>query len=107
MVSVLCPKCQRFTQGRETRFGVRHDHCGLWSWGGAPLVDKATHDARRAAHAAFDPLWKTLSGLTRNRAYKLLAAEMNMTMNKCHIKIMDAETAQKVPAAVERIRACL
>lgn len=106
-MAVLCPKCQRFTYGRETRFGTRHDHCGLWSWGGAPLVDKDTHDARRAAHEAFDPLWKPLGSMTRHRAYQLLAVEMKMSPRDCHIKLMNAETARLVPSAVERIRACL
>ena len=32
-----------------TRFGPRDDCCGLWSWGGAPLADAATHAARKAA----------------------------------------------------------
>lgn len=85
-----------------TRFGERHDCCGLWSWGGAPLVDRETHDARTAAHEAFDPLWKS-QGMTRRKAYKMLAVELELLPQNCHIKLMDAETARRVPAAVARM----
>lgn len=101
--TVKCPKCNEAATPSNTRFGVRHDHCGLWSWDGAPLADKETHDARTAAHAAFDVLWKVL-GMERRRAYQWLAAEMNMRPRDCHIKLMDAETAKRVPGAVDSIR---
>lgn len=43
----ICPSCGQPAKERMTRYGVRHDCCGLWSWGGKPLVDAATHAARR------------------------------------------------------------
>jgi len=98
----ICPCCGRYAYATDTRYGVRHDHCGLWSWGGAPLVDEETHGARRAAHAVFDMLWK-IHGFSRGEAYKLLAAEMGMTREQCHIKLMDKHVAREVPAAVYRV----
>lgn len=98
----VCPCCGNYAYATDTRYGVRHDHCGLWSWGGAPLVDEYTHEARRAAHAAFDTLWK-LHGFTRGEAYKHLASEMGLTRDQCHMKVMDEFTARRVPAAVQRI----
>ena len=98
----ICPSCGHYAYATDTRYGIRHDHCGLWSWGGAPLVDEETHEARKAAHAAFDTLWK-LHGFTRGEAYKLLAAEMGMTREQCHMKIMDKHTAWAVPDFVEMI----
>ncbi len=97
-----CPRCGRRAYAVDTRYGIRHDHCGLWSWGGAPLVDAETHEARKAAHAAFDTLWQ-VHGLRRGEAYKLLAAEMKMTRDRCHMKLMDKHAAWRVPFAVRKI----
>ncbi|XUM19792.1 zinc-finger-containing protein [Bradyrhizobium oligotrophicum S58] len=97
-----CPLCQQDAIQSETRFGTRHDHCGLWSWGGAPLVDRETHEARKAAHAAFDPLWQR-GRMSRSVAYRRLADLMGMSPRDCHIKLMNAETARRVPGAVARL----
>ncbi|WP_157783647.1 zinc-finger-containing protein [Bradyrhizobium liaoningense] len=80
---------------RETQYGVRSSCCGLWSWGDAPLVDAATHEARRKAHEAFDQVWKS-GKHTRSEAYRLLARRLNLPMARCHIKLMNAETAARV-----------
>ena len=104
----VCPTCGQPAQATTTRFGVRHDCCDLWSWDGKPLVDRATHNARIAAHNAFDPLWKgAYRQISRGTAYKLLRAELGLTKAECHMASMDATTARQVPAAVERIRARL
>jgi hypothetical protein len=67
------------------------------------LSDAATHEARKAAHASFDALWK--SGLlSRGRAYKLLAEAMGMTRDECHMKLMTAEQARHVPTIAARIQ---
>lgn len=97
-----CPTCGGVPARTETRYGLRLDCCGLWAWGEHPLADRETHEARKAAHAAFDPLWK--SGLLkRGYAYKLLAEAMGMTRDECHMKLMTAEQAQRVPAIAARI----
>lgn len=73
-----------------------------------------TRRARRAAHAAFDPMWKEaveLDGMSpgraRGKAYKWLADQLGITGKACHIGHMDAKTAWRTAAicgAVERTK---
>lgn len=91
-----CPKCGNEAVRTETRFGPRHTCCDLWSWGGAPLVDKDTHAARVDAHAAFDRLWRSGS-MSRGKAYKSLADKLRIPLKDCHIKTMPHEMASRVP----------
>lgn len=86
----------------NTKYGVRHDCCGLRSWGGKELVDSETMAARRCAHASFDPLWRK-GHMTRGKAYKLLARELGTEVDETHMAIMPAELARQVPDAVARI----
>lgn len=91
-----CPTCGNQASETQTRYGLRNECCGLRSWDRYPLVSEETHTNRKAAHAAFDRLWK--SGLVkRGHAYKLLAKAMRLSKEDCHIKFMDAETAARVP----------
>ena len=98
-----CPTCGRKPKEIHTRYGWRRDCCGLWAWGkNAPLVSRETHQARSYAHKVFDSLWQ--SGLVgRSRAYALLAAELEIDPADCHMKLMDRETAERVPGAVHAI----
>ena len=98
-----CPACGRKPKATHTQFGWRRDCCGLWGWGKhAPLVSAETHQARQYAHKVFDSLWQ--SGLVdRSRAYALLVAELNLDPADCHMKLMDRETAERVPGAVHDI----
>lgn len=103
---IRCPKCDGQPVQTETRFGLRLDCCGLWAWGSHPLADRETHEARKAAHAAFDPIWK--GGLaSRGHAYGLLAEAMGLSREQCHMKLMTAEQAQRVPAIADDIRKAL
>ena len=66
-----CPTCGKRARETQTRYGLRADCCGLWSWDRHPLVSGETHAARNAAHKAFDELWR--GGLvSRGGAYRLL-----------------------------------
>lgn len=98
-----CPSCGRSPARRNTQYGIRRECCGLWAWGqNAPLVDAETHQARQYAHRVFDSLWQ--SGLVgRSRAYALLAKELGISSDKCHMKMMDKQTAARVPAAAHAI----
>lgn len=98
----ICPICMQPAERTDTRYGVRHDCCGLHSWGGKPLVDADTHAARIAAHAAFDELWKSKT-ISRSKAYKMLAQEMGISKTDCHISLMTRELAEQVPRAVSMI----
>ena len=98
-----CPSCGRRPVETHTQFGWRRDCCGLWGGGKhAPLVDKETHAARSYAHKVFDSLWQ--SGLVgRSHAYALLAEELGIPPDQCHMKLMDRATAERVPAAAHAI----
>lgn len=98
-----CPKCGQMASEVRTRFGIRSQCCDLWSWDRYPLVDAETHAARRAAHEAFDQLWMQRV-VSRSQAYSLLRKALGITRAKCHMKLMDAKTALRVPEAVMAIR---
>jgi len=85
-----CPGCGGKPFTVKTVHGWRSDCCGLWSWHGKPLTDGATHQARQAAHAAFDALWKGQGPLSR------LARIMGMTSQECHISRFGADQAKRV-----------
>lgn len=104
--TVICPVCGEHAMRSKTRYGDRHECCGMHSWNGAPLATPQTHAARSAAHAAFDAIWKS-GRIKRGTAYQLLAEELGLSRADCHMKIMDEETALKVPAAAKRIEEAL
>ena len=54
-----------------------------------------TRKARAAAHAAFDPMWKS-KRRSRSAAYKWLALQLGQAPHETHISWMDAETARRV-----------
>ena len=99
----ICPRCGKPAEATETKYGTRHDCCGLHSWHGKPLETQGTHDARKRAHAAFDPLWKHGGPLRRKDAYKVLARKLRLPGRECHISLMDEGTALLVPDAVMEI----
>lgn len=63
------------------------------------LADKATMQARRAAHAAFDPLWQNKGVGVRKRAYQALSKAMGK--NAAHISWMDADECLIVVSLVQ------
>ena len=105
-MKVMCPICGQPATRTVTKWGDRNDCCGLWSWGDKQLVDAATHDARKAAHAAFDPLWRG-GRMSRSEAYRELRRVMRISEKSCHMASMSKEVAVLVPGAVEKIRAKL
>lgn len=77
-------------------------YCGCHGMTTEPLGNPcgpATRKARSAAHAAFDPLWKSRR-LKRSEAYKWLAKAMKMHPAQCHIGMMTADQARQVVARV-------
>lgn len=64
------------------------------------LANKETREARKKAHAKFDPIW--LSGLaSRKTAYKELARRLNV--KEVYIGESDAETCEKISKISEEI----
>lgn len=53
--------------------------------------------ARIAAHAAFDPLWKS-GKFSRGAAYEWLASELGIPVTACHMVLMDVAMCEKVVA---------
>lgn len=90
----VCPTCGQPASVRDTSYGKRFGCCGLWAWGYYPLADAKTHDARRAAHAAFDPIWRS-GRLSRSAAYQRLAGALGVDVRDCHMKLMDETTARR------------
>lgn len=99
----ICPVCNGVSLRTDTRYGPRYDCCGLWSWGRFPLVDGPTHEARKAAHGAFDPVWRG-GLLSRSEAYRQLAKALGLSCRACHIKLMDESTARKVVTLADAMR---
>lgn len=62
------------------------------------LADATLRKAKQAAHAAFDPLWKS-GGMKRGAAYAWLADKLCIQNRHCHIGMMDPETCARVVAA--------
>lgn len=67
------------------------------------LADRELRAAKKAAHAAFDQLWKAKirqTGCGRNRArtdgYNWLAKQLGINKESCHIGMMDIEDCRKV-----------
>lgn len=59
------------------------------------LANGPLRRARRQAHAALDPLWKT-GTLPRNRTYKNLALLLRTAQEETHIAMFDEITCRKV-----------
>lgn len=66
------------------------------------LADEKTKNARKAAHAAFDPIWKTQKnkGKARTEAYAWLAEQLDIERWRCHISWFDVSYCQAVVRAV-------
>lgn len=58
------------------------------------LADKATMEARKAAHRAFDPLWKGRAPSARRKAYAALAKALGK--REAHISWMDQQECTMV-----------
>lgn len=48
------------------------------------MADKKTRIARKKAHVAFDPLWKS-GGMLRGTAYRLLGSHLGLSGKQTHI----------------------
>lgn len=62
------------------------------------LADEKTKAARKAAHAAFDPIWKNQKnkGKARTEAYAWLAEQLDIERWRCHISWFDVSYCKKV-----------
>ena len=71
-----------------------------------PLGRLANAELRRAkvaAHAAFDPLWKT-GQMKRREAYAWLREALGIDAHECHVGMFDVEMCKAVVAACRGLR---
>jgi hypothetical protein len=66
----VCPRCGLTAIERETKYGIRSSCCDLWSWDRDPLVDKATHDARKYLGVLLRDLTKSIGATALIRQLK-------------------------------------
>ena len=62
------------------------------------LANAELRKAKMAAHAAFDPLWKS-GRMSRSKAYSLLAESMGLPKKDTHIGMFDVEQCKQVVEA--------
>jgi hypothetical protein len=68
------------------------------------LADADLRKAKMAAHAAFDPLWRS-GEMRRKAAYAWLAKQLGITGKEAHIGMFDLATCRRVVETCEaRIR---
>jgi NAD-dependent aldehyde dehydrogenases len=60
------------------------------------LANAELRAAKIAAHAAFDPLWRTVGNRKRSEAYRWLADKLGIRWKDCHIGMFDVETCKRV-----------
>lgn len=59
------------------------------------LANPELRKAKMAAHAAFDPWWKS-GRMSRRKAYALLAEKMGIHKDQAHIGMFDVEQCKQV-----------
>jgi hypothetical protein len=66
------------------------------------LANAELRKAKMAAHAAFDPLWKSGS-MSRKKAYALLSDKMGLKPQDTHIGMFDVDQCKQVVAVCHDI----
>jgi len=60
------------------------------------IANHATRQLKMAAHAAFDPIWKS-GRMSRTKAYAWLRQQTGLSERDCHIGWMDDEQLRRIP----------
>jgi hypothetical protein len=98
---------------RRDLYGKRFYRCSCGAFVGChPGTDKAlgscagpeTRKARSAAHAAFDPIWKS-GKMKRSDAYRALAGRMGIAPERCHISWMGRSEALRAASEAAALAA--
>jgi len=69
------------------------------------LADGVLRKARKEAHKAFDPFWKS-EDMRRADAYKWLSEKLGIHRLDCHIGMFDDKMCRRVVRACKRKRKC-
>lgn len=67
-------------------------------------ANKALREARKKAHAAFDPIWKT-NQMKRRDAYQWLASTLGIPVQECHIGMFNLERCNDALLACKTLKA--
>lgn len=67
------------------------------------LANAELRRAKQAAHAAFDPLWRSRE-MSRRDAYAWLAGALGISPDNCHIGMFDVDGCRAVVSAVNARR---
>lgn len=116
----VCPYCDRdaLQVGGETIYPQRRDlwakvfwlcqvcraYVGCHPASARPLGRLANAELRKAkmaAHAAFDPAWRT-GKMKRRTAYRRLSESLGIDENECHIGMFDVDMCKRVVAEVRK-----
>lgn len=92
-----------------SKFPACDSYVGAHDGSGLPkgtLADKPLREARKAAHAAFDPLWNLAESkiFSRREAYEWLAKSLRIEKHETHIGMFDLVTCQEVVRLVAQLR---
>lgn len=115
---VKCPYCQQLAKFVDSKVIYRKSYgmiyicfpcdarVGIERGTDKPLgtlANKELREARKRAHAAFDPLWKKKGRKkSRGKMYRLLADAMNIQVQRSHIAMFDVIQCQQVFAFASR-----
>lgn len=94
--TVTCPKCGAEAAEVKTQYGIRSSCCGLWSYDRRPLVDKNTHEARKAVYSLIKKMGEQVGSVEMQR-------EVRKRCGVPELKVADMNeaTCKKVIAAME------
>jgi len=96
-----CQKHRTELESKMTRYGPRFScpipGCTIACWGNGNPADDKTRQARKDAHAAFDPLWEG-GGMSKGDAYRDLSKYMGLPQKETHIGCFDIEQCKLVVA---------
>lgn len=114
---IECPDCGSQMRLRDSSYGLFWG-CTSYPWcrgihnaregTGEPCgvpTTMAGRAARRKAHAAFDPIWKS-GRMTRPEAYQWLQRELGLTARQCHIGAFDEKMCARVIEACGKLEEC-
>lgn len=94
-----CPKCGGLAWETGTKYGIRAECCGMWSWHRAPLADAATHELRKKIR----PLMIELEGTIPPHIVleEMMKRSGLKGQQQARITEMNEVTARKALAALE------
>lgn len=113
--TVTCPYCNRLARFVDSRIVYGKSYGKMWLCSGWPecnayvgvhqgtrkplgrMANPELRKAKKAAHAAFDPLWTHNVNPSKSRkyAYAWLAKQLGISTDECHIGMFDVESCEQ------------